>query len=493
MQRGCSVADELLDILDLAQAFVRDLDGTIRFWSTGASRLYQWTAEEVLGRVSHAVLQTRFPQPLQEIQRVLLREGSWRGELTHKARDGRQVYVVSHWALYRNALTGTVEVAEINHDISELKEAHRELARLRQANEEQLYELKKFYHTAERLSAIVESSNDAIISQSLDGLITSWNAGAEKMFGFTADEMLGKTLSVFTEPELSPFTKDAIESVEEKTQVYETVGRKKDGRSIDLSITISPLYDAHGRMAGTSNIARDITDKKRFERRLLDTNEELRQFAYAAAHDLQEPIRNISLYAQLVRSRSMGLLDTPSQEGLRTILNSANRMRALAEDLLAYTRATTGPDVVEPTDSRLALESVLEDFRQEIDDAGAVISVVGEMPVVLMHFAHLVQIFENLIDNALKYRAGDPKIEVCAEESSGMCTFSIHDNGIGIDRQHWSRIFGVFKRLHGPSIPGTGIGLAVCQRIVSHYGGRIWVESVLNQGSTFFFTAAVAR
>ncbi|MDQ2711674.1 MAG: PAS domain S-box protein [Acidobacteriota bacterium] len=489
------VQSELLEILDLAQAFVRDLDGTIRSWSTGATQLYGWKASEAVGRISHELLKTKFSQPLAEIQAELLDNRSWRGELSHTASDGRAVTVVSHWSLYQSRSNSVLEVVEVNNDISELKEAQRELVRLRRENENRLKELETAYEIASRLSAIVESSNDAIIGESLDGLITSWNGGAEKIFGYKADEIIGKPVSVLAASDRSNEMPSTLTRIRrgETVKTYETVRRRKDGRLIDISLTVSPIYNAQCEIEGASKTARDITDKKHAERLLLNKNEELRQFAYAAAHDLQEPIRDISLYAQMITKHCSDHLDDKTQRYIDIVLGGARRMQGLIQDLLTYTKATSGPKVVEPASSSTSLSEALENLREDIGKTGACVHSADSLPLVLMHKAHLTALFQHLLVNAIKYSGPrTPEIHVSAERTGREWRFSVRDNGIGIDRQHWSRIFGVFKRLHGREIPGTGIGLALCHRIVTHYGGRMWVESVVDQGSTFHFTVLAA-
>ena len=489
--QGEVVQSELIEVLDRAQAIVRDLDGTIRSWSTGVARLYGWDASEAVGRISHDLLRTEFPQTLAEIEAELLEKTSWQGELCRHAKDGRRITVMSYWSLYKSKASCTPGVVEISNDISDFKEAQRELALLRKENESRVQELEAACDTAKRLSAIVESSNDAIISETLDGLITSWNGGAQRTFGYQADEVIGKSISVLAAPERKNELPEIMARVcrGEIVKTYETIRRHKDGRRIDVSLTVSPIYNAHGKIEGASKTARDITEKKQAERLLLSANEELRQFAYAAAHDLQEPIRDIFLYAQMITKHCSGHLDERSRSYIDIVLNGANRMRRLVQDLLAYTKATSDLEAIDPASGASALAAATENLHKEIDHLNASISASEPLPSVLMHSAQLTTIFQHLLTNAMKYSgARTPAIHVSAERNGREYAFSVRDNGIGIEQQHWTRIFGVFKRLHGREIPGTGIGLALCHRIVTHYGGRIWVKSVLDQGSTFYFT-----
>lgn len=222
---------------------------------------------------------------------------------------------------------------------------------------------------------------------------------------------------------------------------------------------------------------------------LSSMNEDLRQFAYAAAHDLQEPLRMLSIYSQLVQRNYQGRVDARADEQLAVIVDGAKRMGMLLTDLLSYSslmqeEMAPVPPCVEP---RAALEQVLSGLSREIELSGAAIAV-GALPCVYATEVHVLQIFQNLISNAIKYRSGRPlEIDVSASAQGAFRRFAVRDNGIGIDPAYQKQIFGVFKRLHGREVPGTGIGLAICQKIVERYRGRIWVESETNQGATFCF------
>jgi light-regulated signal transduction histidine kinase (bacteriophytochrome) len=217
-------------------------------------------------------------------------------------------------------------------------------------------------------------------------------------------------------------------------------------------------------------------------------HEELRQFAYTVSHDLREPIRMIVSYAQLL-DQHPGQLDADALDFMRFILDAAKRLDRLLGDLTTYSRQFSAADQpVAPVDSGGALQGALLVLETEIRASGAEITS-GPLPSVTYDFAQLNQLFRQLIANAIIFRGPQPpRIHIWAVESGGAIQFSVRDNGIGIDPQYHQHIFGVFKRLHGREVPGTGIGLAICKRIVEQRGGRIWVESVLSQGSIFHFT-----
>ncbi|MBI1897934.1 MAG: PAS domain-containing protein, partial [Acidobacteria bacterium] len=233
---------------------------------------------------------------------------------------------------------------------------------------------------------------------------------------------------------------------------------------------------------------RDVTESRRIEEELARSNTDLQQFAHVTSHDLQEPLRVIGGYARLLSERYRGRFDPDADEFLDYISDGANRMTALVRDLLAYSRLGSR----EPVQGRVALAEVVEwalgNLRMAIEESAAVISA-RELPEVAGDEFLLVQLFQNLLGNAIKYRgSGPPRIDVTAERRGKEWLVSVRDNGIGIGREYHERIFGVFKRLHGALYPGTGMGLAICRRIVERHGGRIWVESEPGSGATFFFT-----
>jgi signal transduction histidine kinase len=224
---------------------------------------------------------------------------------------------------------------------------------------------------------------------------------------------------------------------------------------------------------------------------LIRANADLEQFAHSASHDLKEPLRSIGIYSELLSRDYTGKLDRSGSEYLAFIQSAAKRMNALLSDLLSYSQVSSdAEETAEHVSARGPLEDALENLGCAIGESEAQITV-GEMPAVRMHASHLAQLFQNLMSNAIKYRKEEVRllIRLSARKAEGYWIFSIADNGIGIPPAHRETIFGIFKRLHANGkYPGTGMGLAICQRIVERYGGRIWVESEPGRGSEFFFT-----
>ncbi len=351
----------------------------------------------------------------------------------------------------------------------------------------------------QRLAAIVESSDDAIISKDLNGIVRSWNRGAERIFGYTEEEMVGRHISTLAAPDHADEFPDILERIRrgERVDHYETRRRAKDGTIVRVSLTVSPVRDATGRIVGASKVARDITERERQEQAvreanaaLIQSNADLQQFAYSASHDLQEPLRMVATYSEMLRRRFDEKLGQSGDEYIGYIIQGALRMEQLLKDLRAYAQASIGAqEPAEDADAAEILDKTLASLDAAIEECGAVITH-GELPRVRIHDFQLEQVFQNLVANSIRYRRSDPpRIHIAATRQGQVWQFSVQDNGIGIAPQYKEQIFGIFKRLHSSAeYPGTGMGLAICQRIVERRGGRIWVESEPGRGSTFFFT-----
>jgi len=260
--------------------------------------------------------------------------------------------------------------------------------------------------------------------------------------------------------------------------------------------TKGPYRDADQKTIGTMGVARDITERKRSEERLVKTarelkrsNDELQQFAYVASHDLQEPLRRVASFTELLAKRYKGRLDSDADEFIDFAVDGCNRMQGLIRDLLAYSRAGASGKALHRCPSEDALNNALVNLRAAIEESGAVVTH-DPLPAIWTDDKQLTQVFQNLIGNAVKYRSAEvPCVHISATKNqSGEWIFSVRDNGLGIDPRYFERIFILFQRLHGQTeFEGTGIGLAICRKIVERLGGRIWVESEAGKGSTFHF------
>jgi light-regulated signal transduction histidine kinase (bacteriophytochrome) len=257
-----------------------------------------------------------------------------------------------------------------------------------------------------------------------------------------------------------------------------------------------PIRDLEGTVSRWFGTNTDITERKKSEEQLLKTvgelkrsNDELQQFAYVASHDLQEPLRMVASYTQLLAKRYKGRLDSEADEFIAYAVDGANRMQGLIQDLLAYSRAGINGKVLREISTENALKEALTNLRAMIEESGAVVTH-DSLPAITTDDTQLAQVFQNLVGNAIKYHSAEvPHVHVSATKNGGKeWIFSVRDNGLGISPQYFERIFILFQRLHGRTeFKGTGIGLAICKKILERLGGRIWVESEPEKGSTFYF------
>ena len=346
---------------------------------------------------------------------------------------------------------------------------------------------------------MIEASLDPLVTIGHDGKITDVNEATEQVTGYSRDELIGTDFTnYFTEPEKA---KEGYQEVFKEGLIsdYELEIQHKDGSIIPVLYNASVYQDESGKVIGVFAAARDITTLKKAEEvlklnlaELSRSNEELEQFAYISSHDLQEPLRMIKSYLQLLQRRYQGNLDEKANKYIHFAVDGASRMQDLINDLLEYSRVGTENKEPESIYCEVILNKVLSGIKTVIKENDATISH-DHLPEVMADSTQIGQVFQNLIINGIKFHGEEtPKIHISAEKKENYWVFSVQDNGIGIDPQYSERIFEIFKRLNSRDrYPGTGVGLAICKKIIERQGGCIWVESELGKGSTFYFTLPI--
>lgn len=349
----------------------------------------------------------------------------------------------------------------------------------------------------QRYRSLVETMNDGFLIRDENDMITYVNPRLCEMWGYEREEIIGRPLVDFLDPENRLILEQQlVRRREGALDPYEITWTARDARKVVAIMSPKPIFDEAGNFKGSFVVITDITSRKRAEeavarqaQELARSNAELEQFAYVASHDMQEPLRMVASYVQLLQRRYKGRLDDDADEFIEYAVDGAKRMQRMINDLLAYSRVGRRGETFEPVDMETALDWALGNLGAILDDSGAKITR-DPLPRVMGHSGQLAQLFQNLIANAIKFRSDSPpQIHVSAERHANEWVFSVRDNGIGFDNEYAEKIFIIFQRLHGKgAYPGTGIGLAICKKIVEHLGGTIWANSKPGEGATFYFT-----
>jgi PAS domain S-box-containing protein len=470
---------------------IQDFEGRITAWNHGAELMYGYSEAEALAmNIERLTGPGKVAEQKDLVRRLVAGEAITSFETQRVTKDGR---ILDVWMTVTKLVDKAGEVigfATTERDITQRKRAE---------------------ETARRLAAVVRDSNDAVTIQGFERQITAWNRGAELMYGYTEEEALKMGARRLTPPTHEAAQKDVVNRLMagEAITSFETQRVSKDGRTLDVWMTITKLVDGAGEVIGFATTERDITQRKRAEEKqreelekrvaqrtaaLERSNKELEQFAYVASHDLQEPLRMVASYTQLLEHRYKDQLDDTAREFIRFAVDGASRMQRLINDLLAYSRVQTKAGEFETVDLNHILGQARTNLATAIEESSALVTN-DELPIVMADPAQLLSVLQNLIGNAVKFHGeGLPHVHVSARETNDEIVVSVRDNGIGIRKEHQERIFHIFQRLHNRAdYPGTGIGLALCKRIVERHGGRIWVESEEGKGATFTFTLPKGR
>jgi PAS domain S-box-containing protein len=368
-----------------------------------------------------------------------------------------------------------------------LREADR-LAELRRVHQQVQESEARFRHLADAMPQIVWAAQP-------DGTVDYYNQRWYEFTGFL-EGAGGEGWMAFLHPEDVQLGVAKWQEALQSGALYQVESRFWDrdtGSYRWYLIRALPVRDAAGTIIRWFGACTDIDAQKRTEVELARSNAELQQFAYVASHDLQEPLRMVTTYVQVLARRFQDQLDADTQEFIGYVIEGAQRMRALIEDLLAYSRVGTQGKPLLPTESDMVLQQTLRVLRLQMVESGATVTT-DPLPTVRADQTQLGILWQNLLSNAMKFHGQEPPcIHVSARRQGAEWVFSVRDKGIGLAPQHAERIFVIFQRLHTRTeYPGTGLGLAICKKIVERHGGRIWVESVPGQGATFLFTLPAA-
>jgi len=492
----------------------KNLSGIVTSWNSGAERIFGYTAAEIVGKpVSVLAAPDRLdemPEILSKIKQGLRVEHY---ETRRRRKSGQIIDVALTVSPVHDAAGRIVGASKIARDISDRKQEEQKRALLLGREQEARRTAELLNRVAPRLLAQLEL--EKLIQEVTD--IATTLVGAE--FGWLNREVPAATFrgegvlrsdDVTLDPRYGENSEFGMPNGQLAVRSY--LAARVKARSGEVLGGLFLVHSAPGKfteaheaivigIAAQAAIAMDNArlfeqaqwaqaELKRSNEELRRSNQDLEVFAYSASHDLQEPLRTISLSAQIIERNFEGRLLGHDSTILGNIRAASTRMSALIEDLLAYTKATKYEEGSAPTvDSARILANVLDNMWGALEETGATVTH-GQLPMVAIHEGRLAQLFQNLISNAIKYRGKDvPRVHVQADERDGWCVFSVVDNGIGIEAQYAEQIFGLFKRLHSRDrYPGSGIGLAICQRVVEQYGGRIWLEqSTPGGGSTFCF------
>ena len=513
-----------LRLIDLASEaiIIRDLDHHALSWNRGAEKIFGWTKDEAIGQHMPTLLQTEFPVSFDKAQDVLLSDGHWEAEMWCTTKNGARIAVEHRWTLERDDAGNPSTMLTIINDITERKKA-----------EEQLLAMSRYSRN------LIETSLDPLVTISAEGKITDVNKATEKVTGFSREELIGSDFSnYFTK---SGKAREGYQKVFKEGFVrdYPLAVRHISGKITEVLYNAAVYRNEAGEIQGVFAVARDITERKKAQealkrahdeleqivqkrtrdlqeeieehkmteeelrstaeelRELTDeltrSNKELEQFAYIASHDLQEPLRTVTSAIGLFEKGYKDKLGEDADMFITYAVNGAKQMQQLIKDLLAYSRVTSRGEAFKPVHCEGVVQHAIDNLQIAIEESGAKIEMPAQpLPMVMGDKTQLIQLFQNLIGNAIKFRdERPPEVQIDAELDGGGNTwqFSVRDNGIGMDMQYGDKIFTIFERLHTTEqYPGTGLGLALCKKIIERHNGKIWVDSKLGIGSTFYFT-----
>jgi len=471
---------------------VLDSDGRIIYQSSSIELVLGYSMEETIGKLCF-----EFVNPddismfLKVFKDIIKKPGASRTieyRFRHKNGSWRILEFTGRTFIEDS---GSISIIATSRDVTERK--HQEKALIKAQAEAA---------AAKTAKETIESMMDPVVITDLLGNITQFNNAFTDLLGYNS-EMIGecptKIVIEKDAPKVQKGIKECISTGFVKN--FECTAMSKNKKEILVLFNISLLKNSADNPIGLILVARDITERKEAEQKLRETlkdlersNADLEQFAYVASHDLQEPLRMVASFLQLLERRYKKKIDEDADEFIAYAVDGANRMQQMINDLLQYSRVGTRGKPFEQTDSKIALDFAIRNLSVAIKENDVVITH-DALPIIMADSTQLIQLFQNLIGNAIKFRRDEPpKIHVSSKRKGNEWIFSVKDNGIGIESKYFDRIFLIFQSLHNKiSYPGSGIGLSICKKIVERHGGRIWVESQPGKGSTFYFSIQFSR
>ena len=463
-------------------------NGIVESYNDACSKIFGYNYDEVVGRNIIMLM----PEPyksehdkyLKNYQRTGTKKiiGTGR-EVEGKRKDGSTFPL--ELAVAEVKIHGRILYAGVLRDISERKEAE---ARILEANEQ----LKLLQESVENIDSMIAIAEAGDIDDDMKIIYAS--GGIEKMSGYAPHELLGKSPFILQCEEtdkkiISQIRNCLIQEVEFKGEL---LNQHKDGSTFWAHMSIYPIKDAQGKVKYFTFVQRDITESRAVIQEIIRSNVELERFAYLASHDLQEPLRMVTNFTSLLSKKYEDQLDETAQEYIKFAYDGAKRMQELVNDLLEYARVGPDAESYEEVEFLQLLKLTEDNLQEAINESGAkIIYKPEDCPVILTNPVRLIRVLQNLIGNAIKYRKEGvaPEINIRIEDQQDFWAFTFQDNGIGMKQKYENKIFEPFKRLHkNNAYSGTGMGLAICRKIIEGFGGRIWIKSELDKGSTFFFT-----
>jgi len=477
-----------------------DPEGNILTWSDGARLITGYEPHEIIGRhfsLFYSIDDISAGKPAKELQQTIA-EGKYKEEGWRIKKNGSPFWAdVVLTPLYNNQ-NKLIGFSKVTRDLTGRKE-----------NEEHLRQ------SEERYRLFVEQVTDyAIFMMDEKGRIASWNEGARRIKGYEAKEIIGKYFSIFyPEEDIANGKPDHELQVAQSEGKYEEEGWRirKDGTEFWASVVITPVFTPAKKLVGYSKVTRDLTERKASEKALRESfdqyralagelkitntelsyaNQELEQFTSIVSHDLQEPVRTVKSFLQLLDQKLYTAPPAELREYLAKALVASDRMKELIQNLLQYSQLGKGELETILVDVRQLFLEAQQNCRSAIEETGTEILMETDVSSVKGDHVQLLQLIQNLLSNAIKFTQSErPRVTLRCFRKNGHVQFSVSDNGIGIAEEDFAKVFDIFRRLNTRNkYPGTGIGLAICKKIVERHQGRIWPESTLGEGTTFHFT-----